>query len=250
MKNLFVLAVANLLAFVAYATPGSFNEDAEIPDLKQTSDLLPDGGSIYCGPTAAANVLFWFFKQGFKGITDDCSDKKCQYNLVKLLGSSEYFDIYKKGLADDEDMRRGLTLLLNQKSFKVGFMEYQGWGKYSTKPPSKKWLKQKLVEKNGVLLRVSWYSHDTQDDSFHRDGGHWETLVGFENDVLLVHDPAKPTNEVSKVSFGSPLNHGTLFQKDHQPIPAKGFETIERKNVQDHETEILEGVFAFKPERK
>jgi hypothetical protein len=75
-------------------------------------------------------------------------------------------------------------------------MEYQGWKEHPRRfssgieIPDIDWITGGIEKDSAVWLNVGWYRHDRRYNTYHRVGGHWVTLAGFDGNVLIIHDPA------------------------------------------------------------
>lgn len=222
--------------------------DELTPDIKQFSSELPGGGEIYCGPVATANVLIWLSRRGYERLASQpCSDSICQYDLVKLLGDTEYFNIDAEDGTNEVNIKRGLSAYFSKQSYRIDILDYKGWGKSKVEPVSIEWINQAFQNEAGVLLRIGWYKFIRESKSYRRIGGHWVTLVGIEGNSWYLHDPRLPGSGSKKISL-SLLSAGQLMRKNGAAVPATGFFRLGgsyRKMGADEV--ILEGVLAFKP---
>jgi hypothetical protein len=75
-------------------------------------------------------------------------------------------------------------------------LQYQGWKqhpqKFSTgiKTPELRWIAEGVADDSAVWLNVGWYQFDAINHVYHRVGGHWVTVVGYDDNILIIHDPA------------------------------------------------------------
>ncbi|HAV14577.1 MAG TPA: hypothetical protein DCX06_13965 [Opitutae bacterium] len=171
--------ISILIPLLPYVVIGSIAYIDEIPDYTQKN-------SQYCAPVAASNGLIWLSKQ--KGSK--------QERLIKKLASRRYMDTSDKDGTGTTGVLNGLGKVAKELFGTYSELEYQGWRlhppQYSKgiSKPDINWIKDGVSQSSMVLLNVGWYTHDAKKDVYERVGGHWVTLVGFEGEMLVIHDPA------------------------------------------------------------
>lgn len=159
----------------------------EIPDLLQTLDTadFAGGGQQFCAPVAVSNTLVWL---------EGNADEQYQLALAKKLSSSAYMGTSLEDGTSASDLTTGLHKYAMERWGRYKTLEYSGWSKVPKKfasarvKPTLDWMQQALHRKGGVFLNIGWYN--PQGIDYARNGGHWVTLVGYDNGKLIVHDPA------------------------------------------------------------
>jgi hypothetical protein len=119
-----------------------------------------------------------------------------QADLAKLLASGRYMntDIWKG--TSTSDVLRGVDAIAMDMFGGYSSLEYQGWKKHpaqfstGTRVPDIHWITEGIGKNSAVWLNVGWYQYDRHTNAYHRVGGHWVTLVGYDFRILIIHDPA------------------------------------------------------------
>jgi len=167
-----------------YETHSNFSK--EIPSLLQTKQNagFTDSGLTFCGPVAVSNSLVWLEKN---------SSEAYQIELVKKLSSSKYMNTTAQG-TNVRNLMHGVHQYAIERWGRYGRLEYSGWSKVPNEfhsnllKPTLNWLINNLHQDGAVWLNIGWYQNDH--GNYERTGGHWVTLVGYENGKLIIHDPA------------------------------------------------------------
>ncbi len=159
----------------------------DIPDFTQShiTGWQTGHGAEFCAPVVVSNSLLWM--TGMRGE---------QAELAKLLASSRYMntDVWKG--TSTAGILSGVHAIAMDLFGDYKSLEYQGWkrhpARYSTRitVPDIHWITQGIAKDTAVWLNVGWYQYDRQHDIYHRVGGHWVTLVGYDDTTLIIHDPA------------------------------------------------------------
>lgn len=182
----------------------------EIPDLLQTfaSANFAGDGQQFCAPVAVSNSLVWF---------ENNKNQEYQIDLVKKLSSSNYMNTNIKNGTNVFGVIRGVHKYAIERWNGYKTLEYSGWSKAPEEfrshleKPTLNWMTQALHPKGTVWLNIGWYKVDGSD--YRRTGGHWVTLVGYEQGKLVVHDPAPRSGRTFSNQFISVriLNNGQLI---------------------------------------
>lgn len=159
----------------------------EIPDLTQSQvrGWQHNHGSEYCGPVAVANSLLWMM-----GLSEG------QIELVKRLASPAYMNTDIRKGTTTASLLRGVHRIAMDLFGGYSGLGYQGWkphpSGFSTgiEVPEFDWITDGVATDAAVWLNVGWYRFDARTRVYHRVGGHWVTLAGFDGSTLIVHDPA------------------------------------------------------------
>lgn len=182
----------------------------EIPDLLQTlesADFAGDGQQ-FCAPVAVSNSLVWFEKN---------KDQQYQINLVKKLSSSSYMNTNTKNGTNVFGVTQGVHKYATERWGGYKTLEYSGWSKAPSQfrsqlpKPTLDWMNQALHRNGAVWLNIGWYNGEGI--NYRRIGGHWVTLVGYEQGKLIIHDPAPRAGKEFSNHFVSLriLNSGQLI---------------------------------------
>jgi hypothetical protein len=216
---LFLLAILPSLLLAAGSTAYIY----EIPDFTQSriTGSQHGHGSEYCAPVAVSNSLMWM--TNFSGE---------QADLVKLLASGRYMntDIWKG--TTTSNLLRGVDAIARDLFGGYRSLEYQGWKNHpvqfstGTKVPDIYWITDGIGKDSTVWLNVGWYQYDWQNDIYHRVGGHWVTLVGYDTGLLIIHDPAPRAGRsfANEYVYTSMLGSGILAGRlSGLPRQARGY---------------------------
>lgn len=197
----------------------------EIPDLLQTLEPanFAGGGREFCAPVAVSNSLVWLEKN---------SDPHYQIELVKKLSSPSYMNTNLDNGTNVAGLTRGLHKYAMERWGTYKTLEYSGWTgvpaefRSSLDKPTLGWMTQALHRKGALWINIGWYKRDGE--SYRRNGGHWVTLVGFEQGRLIVHDPAPRSGKAFSNQFVSVriLNGGQLM-RGKRTTSARGHFVIE-----------------------
>ncbi len=205
--------------------PNNTNFYNEIPDLLQTKDSagFPGGGKQFCGPVAVSNSLVWL-----KGETSE----ELQIELVHKLSSPDYMNTNTSNGTGTSGLIRGVVRYAEEALGGYQKLEYRGWRKAPKKyksnltTPTLDFIKSGLHRRGSVWLNIGWYKYNASSQEYHRVGGHWVTLVGYEKDQLVIHDPSPRAGHSFSNEFVnfSLISGGTLTgNKKGLPTKAKGF---------------------------
>jgi hypothetical protein len=201
----------------------------EIPDILQTKKTanFPGGGKQFCGPVAVSNSLVWL-----KGIQDEAY----QIELVHKLSKPEYMNTNTINGTGTVGLIRGIDKYVTEVWGGYKKLEYSGWRKSPKKyrsmldKPTVLFMQKGLNRKASAWLNIGWYKLDKLNNEYQRIGGHWVTLVGYEDGRLIIHDPAPRAGKNFSNEFisYSILAAGKLVgNKKGLPKKAKGFIRLE-----------------------
>ena len=220
----------------------------EIPDFTQT-DVRGNNtgnGQQYCGPVAVSNSLMW--------LSDERTD---QLELIKKLASKRYMNTSLKNGTGTTGVLKGVDKIAKEWFGGYSKLEYQGWRKhpkkFSTglKVPEIEWLVKGISKDAAAWLNVGWYKFNEAKNEYRRIGGHWVSLVGFDENTLIIHDPAPRAgnsfaNEYVEIYQ---IIDGTLVgKKIGLPTSAKGYYILGEGMYVKYNADvaILDGVVVFK----
>jgi hypothetical protein len=227
-------ALSLTLAKVAAGPPpASLDRAKDTPDFCQTDPAgkFPGSGGYYCGPVAAANALMQLATSGFPKLRPPAATgKESQILMIHQLAGKEFMNTVGKRGTSPPRLMAGVGKFVEQAGYRITRLEQQGW-KERTKQfpvnvevPSLAWIKQGLATTGGaVMLNVGWYKFNAERTEYERLGGHWVTLVGFDQErstqedapIFIIHDPAPRTGMkplTQRVRLAA-LDHGSLLRK-------------------------------------
>jgi hypothetical protein len=187
----------------------------EIPDLTQSEirGWQHGRGAQYCAPVAVSNSFYWL--SAMRG------DQK---SLVKALASAKYMNTDNARGTTTAQLLHGVDAMAIDLFGGYQKLEYQGWKWHprrfasGQKVPELGWIIDGVGEHSTVWLNVGWYQFDPVVNVYYRVGGHWVTLVGYEDDVLILHDPAPRAGR----SFANEYVHVTRLRSGNLADPRSG----------------------------
>ena len=220
VKYVFVLLSILVLSQIVYGNSAYINE---IPDFTQTDIRGKDSGNgqQYCAPVAVSNSLMWLSKKSAG-----------QLQLIKKLASKKYMNTSLINGTGVTGVLNGVNKIAVEIFGRYSKLEYQGWRKHpekysrGVKIPEIGWLAKGISRKSAVWLNVGWYRFSKKENEYKRIGGHWVTLVGIKNNILIIHDPALMAGRLFSNEFVqiTKVLDGTLRgDKAGLPTPAKGY---------------------------
>jgi hypothetical protein len=256
-KTFFVMpaAVAVVLLFLGTASgslPTTYYKEC-IPDFSQHQDHWVDkpGEPSFCGPTSAANSLFWMsreynlpkLRQRADGTpyNDNAEMIEDIASYMGFVDKTTYYD--PPGGVSDEDFIKGKrayiddrypSVVQKHKRAKLQWDKNDIITKVTDAPPTLYWIMSELYKCHDVEIRVS-HLEEVTPGVYKRTGGHWMTVVGWNETELCVHDPAR-NNDPEPVLKNYP---GTGF--DHEAhddcytytwveVAKTGFDALEYKD--------------------
>jgi len=169
-----------------------------IPDFLQTDPEagFAKAGSQFCAPTAVSNALMWLADNGYEDLRPTGSAKKAQIAMIKTLSGPGYMKTNPSMGTDVSQVLAGVETYVSEAGYTLAELSYAGWrpapedsvaGEY----PDLDAIKTAIADdQSAVWLNVGWYKYDEDSGDYRRTGGHWVTVVGYDHDDLLIHDPA------------------------------------------------------------
>ena len=220
----------------------------EIPDFTQSriTGWQYGFGSEYCAPVAVSNSLTWMTNFRVE-----------QAELAKLLASSRYMNTDVRRGTRTTDFLNGVDAIAMDLFGGYTSLEYQGWKTHpiefstGTTVPDIRWITDGVSKNSAVWLNVGWYQYDWQHNIYHRVGGHWVTLVGYDSGVLIIHDPAPRAglSFANEYVHTSRIDSGILAGRlPGLPRPAEGYLLLGKgmhvKSIAD--VAIVDGAVRFR----
>jgi hypothetical protein len=217
-----------LLAAVALANLG-----ASYPDFLQTdpSAGLAKSGTQYCAPCAVSNSLIFLSEHGHPALRPRAATvAQSQVALIHILGGPAFMATNPTNGTGAGEVIRGLRRYLRGTGCHIQSLTYEGWRRVpetasSGELPSLETLRRVLsTPSSAAWLNVGWYTRKGP-GLYHRESGHWLTVVGLEGSTLLVNDPsprAGPGPSTERLTLAR-LSTGTLTgSRKGLPRPASG----------------------------
>jgi hypothetical protein len=209
-----------LMLQFALVSPSMADSNTEfidaIPDFTQSRIAEPAYayGAELCAPVAVSNSLSWM-----------TNTRSRQAELVKLLASRDYMNTDIHRGTRTSDFLDGVHAIAMDLFGGYRSLEYQGWKKHparfstGAKIPDIGWITEGMNQNSAVWLNVGWYRYDHRHNIYHRVGGHWVTLAGYDGDVLIIHDPAPRAG----LSFANEYVQTSLIQGGYLADRNTGF---------------------------
>ncbi len=246
--RLIPLAVLSAVAGSPLMADSNMDFIYEIPDLTQTQirGRQHNHGSEYCGPVAVANSLSWL-----------ADEPQAQARLAERLASRAYMntDIWKG--TTTPNLLKGVHAIALDLFGGYSSLEYQGWKRHpdvfdtGVATPDLNWIKAGVANDAAVWLNVGWYRYERGRNTYHRVGGHWVTLAGYDGNVLIIHDPAPRAGQAFANEFvhTSVIGSGMLADRLSGMFrPARGYLLLGKgmhiKSIAD--VAIVDGAVRFK----
>ena len=221
---------------------------AAIPDFTQSriSEPAYAYGAELCAPVAVSNSLSWM-----------TNTRSMQTELVKLLASRDYMNTDVSRGTRTSDLLYGVHAIAKDLFAGYSSLEYQGWKKHPARfstgveIPDIGWITEGVSRNSAVWLNVGWYQHDNKHNVYHRVGGHWVTLAGYDGDVLIIHDPAPRAGlsfaneyvQTSLIKDGYLADKNTGFYRPAAGYPLLG-QGMHIKSIAD--VAIIDGAVRFR----
>ena len=242
-KLVFILIIA-----FSQASYGETSFINEIPDFTQTNVVGENSGNgqQYCAPTAVSNSIVWL-----------SDNESSQLETIKKLASKQYMNTSLKDGTGTSGVLRGVDKISKELFGGYQELEYEGWRSHpkmysnGVRVPDIKRMKSYLSSASTAWINVGWYKYSKKNNEYQRIGGHWVTLVGYNRNQLILHDPApragkKFSNEY--VNY-SEIKNGTLVgKKIGLPTSAQGyFKLGQGMHIKSNaDFAIIDGVVYFK----
>lgn len=220
----------------------------EIPDLLQTlnSAGFAGDGQQFCAPVAISNSLVWL---------EDNKDENYQIDLVHKLSSPTYMNTNTVNGTNVFGLTRGVHKYALERWGKYKILQYSGWSKAPTqfhsslKKPTVDWMTSVLHRKGAAWINIGWYNPDGI--NYRRTGGHWVTLVGYEQGKLVIHDPAPRAGKIFSNQFISlsPITGGQLINGTRTTTAREHFIISDGMNISSKgKFGIIDGAVIFELE--
>jgi hypothetical protein len=183
-----------------FAQPASYRAKVQsTPRFLQTDREagFENAGDQFCAPTAVSNSLMWLANHGYKELKPAASsDKAAQIRMIKLLADSDLMNTNPQKGTDVSEVIAGVQGYVENAGYEIESLQYSGWrpapdDAVSAETPDLDAVKEAIANPHGAAwLNVGWYRYDEESGNYARSGGHWVTVVGYDGDDLLIHDPS------------------------------------------------------------
>lgn len=224
------LAAALLLSIRLLDAQPAVQRDA--PDFLQTDREagFAKSGSQFCAPTAVSNSLMWLAENGYDDLRPAGSAKRAQIAMIRKLSNSMKTSPVTG--TDPAQLLAGVAAYVEESGYTIGELSYEGWRavpeeQAASDVPSLEDIMATVANERGAAwLNVGWYRYDEEREEYARKGGHWVTVVGYDGDELLIHDPSPSAGtgfRTQSISLEA-LTGGTLTgNQNHLPRSAEGY---------------------------
>jgi hypothetical protein len=244
-----------LLSSGLFAQPAVYRAKASaIPDFLQTDREagFARSGSQFCAPTAISNSLMWLAGHGYQNLRPSGSAKAAQIAMIRKLSGPRFMKTSPSIGTDASEVLAGVETYVDEAGYTISELQYEGWRPVpedvaASEYPDLDDIKAAIADDHSaVWLNVGWYSYDEESGDYVRNGGHWITVVGYDHDDLLIHDPSPAAGEgfrTQRVTLEE-LTEGRLTgQQRNLPRSAEGYyEVGGEMAVASGKTCILDGV--------
>jgi hypothetical protein len=211
-----------------------------------------NSGDEYCAPTAISNSLMWLANHGYRSLKPSASsDKAAQIRMIKLLAGPDLMKTNPEKGTDVAEVIRGVRRYVEDAGYEIERLKYSGWRPATKtdvagKHPDLNAVRKAIASPHGAAwLNVGWYKYDSDSGDYIRSGGHWVTVVGYDGDALLIHDPSPRAGtgfSTQRITFES-IDEGRLTgRQTNLPRAANGYVIVGGEmKVSKNRTCILDG---------
>ncbi|MEA2162036.1 MAG: hypothetical protein QOK37_163 [Thermoanaerobaculia bacterium] len=216
-----------------------------------------NAGDQYCAPTAVSNSLMWLANHGYRKLKPEGdSEKDSQIAMIKALADSDLMNTNPEKGTDVAEVITGVQGYVENAGYEVDTLQYSGWrpapddaasGEY----PDVDAVKEAIADPHGAAwLNVGWYRYNESTGNYARSGGHWVTVVGYDGDDLLIHDPSPRAGSgfsTQRITL-EPIESGRLTgNQANLPRSAEGYFIVGGEmKVSRNVTCILDGAVVMK----
>ncbi|MBN1590094.1 MAG: cadherin-like domain-containing protein, partial [Pirellulales bacterium] len=184
-----------------YTTPDYCQTDSAYGGFPDPNPPYEDHGGVFCGPCSVSNSLMWLDDNGFPNLAANTAVRKYdQHELIETIASAEYTNSYYHDGLNPTRLATGVSSYIHDCGYEYSRFEFQSWrdvpAAFDTgiDRPNLDWARAGIASPTGVVLwSVGWYDYHPSTKSYTREGGHWVTMVGYDDDHLIIHDPSPRT---------------------------------------------------------
>ncbi len=206
-----------------------------------------------CGPTAAANIIYYLATHNCCRLIPPQGDLTLTHVQTKLIDTlARYMDTYKDGTGAS-DMIHGLENYVVNRGYNIS-IKWVGepyTGKYKCgSVPTPNWIMRKTMNPYNTILWLGQYNHNEKKELYRRNKGHAVAVAGFNSvyNELLIHDSARykapVTCELYKLAPGRLTSKNTTKHSQ-----ASDFSELYEVYPYEHEESyinVIEGALSFK----
>ncbi|HVE72180.1 MAG TPA: hypothetical protein VNI54_12495 [Thermoanaerobaculia bacterium] len=138
----------------------------------------------------------WLAANGYEDLRPEGSAREAQIAMIRELAGSDSMGTSPTIGTNAAQLIRGVESYVTAAGYTIAELSYEGWRavgedyEYSEHPAIEDIKAAIADDQSAVWLNVGWYEHDEDSGDYARKGGHWVTVVGYDGDDLLIHDPA------------------------------------------------------------
>jgi hypothetical protein len=166
------------------------------PDFLQTDREagFARSGSQFCAPTAVSNSLMGLAANGYDDLRPAGGNKAAQIAMIR--GLSEAMNTSAAIGTDATQLLNGVEAYVTEAGYTIEELSHEGWRPVPSdydagELPDLDDIRNAIADaRSAVWLNVGWYTWDEDSGDYLRNGGHWVTVVGYDGDDLLIHDPS------------------------------------------------------------
>ena len=252
-----ILPLALSLFFAAAPLAAAKNayraKAAEIPDFLQTDREagFANAGSQYCAPTAVSNSLMWLGANGYDDLRPEGSEKRAQTEMIRALSGKRFMKTSPAIGTDPAQLLHGVEGYVTAAGYSIAELSYEGWRPVPSDYDAGEFpvlddIRNAIADdQSAVWLNVGWYTYDEESGHYARTGGHWVTVVGFDGDDLLIHDPAPSAGKgfrTQQISLEEIAEGQLTGRQENLPRDAAGYYEVGGEMATGGKTCILDGV--------
>ena len=136
----------------------------------------------------------WLAANGYDELRPSGGDKRAQIAMIR--GLSKAMSTSAAVGTDAAQLLRGVESYVTEIGYGIEELSYEGWrpvpsdyeaGELPVLDDIRTYIAD---ERSAVWLNVGWYKWDEDSGDYARKGGHWVTVVGYDGEDLLIHDPS------------------------------------------------------------
>lgn len=250
-KRLSLVLSLCLIATAAAAQTAHRSKASQIPDFLQTDREagFANAGSQFCAPTAVSNSFMWLADHGYEGLRSG-RGKKAQIAMIRELSGRGYMNTSPSTGTDAAQVIAGVEAYITAAGYTISELSYEGWrpvpesaaaGEYPVLDDIRTYAAD---DSSAVWLNVGWYDYDEESGEYARTGGHWVTVVGYDGDDLLIHDPAPSagaTFRTQRISLEEITEGELTGNQRNLPRSAEGYYEVGGEMARGSKTCILDG---------
>ncbi|HYC93907.1 MAG TPA: hypothetical protein VEO54_32200 [Thermoanaerobaculia bacterium] len=249
-----VVRVCLVLAALPLSAQSSHRaKEWKTPDFLQTDREagLSNAGSQYCAPTAVSNSLMWLAANGYEDLRPEGTAKRAQISMIRKLASLKYMKTSPSIGTDPAQLLQGIEAYVTDAGYAIAELSHEGWrpvpedydaGEFPVLDDIRGAIAD---DQSAVWLNVGWYDYDDESGDYARTGGHWVTVVGYDGDDLLIHDPSPAAGSgfrTHRITLEELAEGQLTGRQANLPRSAEGYYEVGGEMATGGKTCILDGV--------